>query len=154
MGNNTRAWLILGTFIQALFTAAAAIAHSQSNQASVASDREVPAWNNTLTFVALGFMSASIGLQGIMGKRVNSQFATTVVLTTVWCELMSDPKLFVVNRRVITRDHKVIAVFALFLGGFVGRALIDQIGSAGTLGVGAGIKVLISLSWMWIPGKA
>ena len=152
MGNNTRAWLVLGTIIQALFTAAAAIAHWQSGQGSVSNEREQPAWSNTLTFVALGFMSASIGLQGIMGKRINSQFATTVVLTTVWCELMSDPKLFQFNRRVITRDHKFIAVFALFLGGFVGRALIDQIGSAGTLGVGAGIKTLIAVSWLWIPG--
>lgn len=76
----------------------------------------------------------------------------TVVLTTVWCELMSDPKLFV-RKAVITRDHRVLAVFALFIGGFVGRALLDQIGSAGALGIGTGIRFLIALIWLVMPAK-
>ncbi|KAI0077581.1 hypothetical protein K474DRAFT_1661506, partial [Panus rudis PR-1116 ss-1] len=85
IGPKTRAWLFLGTFIQALFTMAAAISLWKSGQPSIADDRGDPAWSNALTFVAVGFLSASVGLQGIMGKRVNTQFATTVVLTTVWC---------------------------------------------------------------------
>ena len=77
MGAKTRAWLALGTFIQALFTMAAALCAWKSGQGSVAEIRGNPAWTNALTFAALGFISASLGLQGIMGKRVNSQFATT-----------------------------------------------------------------------------
>ncbi|KZT68923.1 hypothetical protein DAEQUDRAFT_727349 [Daedalea quercina L-15889] len=153
MGPQTRAWLMLGTFIQALFTMAAALAAWKSGQISVATDRFNPAWTNALTFVAVGFMSASVGLQGIMGKRVNTQFATTVVLTTVWCELMADPKLFKWNHWIISRDHKVIAIFALFLGGFVGRALVDQIGAAGTLGVGCGIRTIVAVWWLFVPSK-
>ena len=76
-----------------------------------------------------------------------------MVLTTVWCELLSDPNLFRA-RRVLTRDHRFIAVFSLFLGGFVGRALLDQIGSAGALGVGTGMRALIMLAWIAVPGKA
>lgn len=74
------------------------------------------------------------------------------MLTTVWCELMADPKLF---RRglVITRDHKFIAVFSLFLGGFVGRAVLDQVGSKGAFGVGCGIRVLIAFGWLFVPAK-
>jgi len=153
MGAKTRAWLCLGTFIQALFTMAAAVAISQSNQSSIADNRGDLAWTNVLGFIAIGFMSASVGLQGIMGKRVNTQFATTVVLTTVWCELMSDPKLFQFRLGVISRDHKLIAIVALFAGGFLGRALIDAIGSAGTLGVGTGLRVIIALWWLFVPGK-
>ncbi len=77
MGPKSRAWLFLGTLIQALFTMAAAIAAWKSGQGSIAEIRGNPAWTNALTFVAVGFMSASLGLQGIMGKRVNTQFATT-----------------------------------------------------------------------------
>ncbi|OCH88541.1 hypothetical protein OBBRIDRAFT_795162 [Obba rivulosa] len=154
MGPKSRAWLFLGTMIQALFTMAAALAAWKSGQGSVADNRGDPAWTNALTFVALGFMSASMGLQGIMGKRVNTQFATTIVLTTVWCELMADPKLFRLNHRVISRDHKVIGILALFVGGFVGRALIDAIGSPGTLGIGCGMRVLIAAWWLVVPGKA
>jgi hypothetical protein len=74
------------------------------------------------------------------------------VLTTVWVELMADPKLFYAQK-VITRDHKLIAASALLTGGFVGRALLGQIGAASTLGVGTGIRVLIAFSWIVVPGK-
>ena len=77
MGSNTRAWLFLGTMIQALFTMAAALTVWKGGQGSIAGFRGEPAWTNALSFVALGFASATVGLQGIMGKRVNSQFATT-----------------------------------------------------------------------------
>ncbi|THH23279.1 hypothetical protein EUX98_g7897 [Antrodiella citrinella] len=154
MGAKTRAWLCLGTFIQALFTMAAAISVWKSHQGSIADERSNPAWTNVFTFVTVGFMSASLGLQGIMGKRVNTQFATTIVLTTVWCELMADPKLFQLRLGVISRNHKLIAIFSLFTGGFVGRALIDSIGSAGTLGVGTGMRLLIAFWWLFVPAKS
>lgn len=153
MGCKTRAWLALGTFIQTLFTMAAAIAIWKSGQGSVADVRDNPAWNNTLSFVCIGFMSASMGLQGIMGKRTNTQFTTTVVLTTTWCELMTDPQLFDIRRLVISRDHKIMAIGSLFVGGFLGRALLDAIGSAGTLGVGTGLRFIVSIWWLFVPAK-
>lgn len=76
-----------------------------------------------------------------------------VVLTTVWCELMADPKLFKLNRRVISRDHKIVGIAALFVGGFASRAILQKIGAAGTLGVGTGIRLLISIWWLFVPGK-
>ncbi|EGO03244.1 hypothetical protein SERLA73DRAFT_23921, partial [Serpula lacrymans var. lacrymans S7.3] len=143
IGCKTRAWLVLGTFIQCICTMAAAIAIWKSGQGSVADVRDNPAWSNALSFVCIGFMSASMGLQGIMGKRLNTQFTTTVVLTTTWCELMVEPSLFHIRRLVKSRDHKAVAIVFLFLGGFIGRALLDQIGSAGTLAIGTGIRFII-----------
>jgi len=88
-----------------------------------------------------------------MGKRLNTQFTTTVVLTTTWCELMTEPQLFHWRRLVVSRDHKVLAIVFLFLGGFISRALIDKIGSAGTLGIGTGLRFVITLWWLMIPAK-
>ncbi|KAJ6616494.1 hypothetical protein B0H10DRAFT_1397323 [Mycena sp. CBHHK59/15] len=153
MGPHKRLWLVLATLIQVLLTTAAALTVWQSRQGSIAAVRGDPSWTNTLTFVALAFMSASLGVQGIVGKRLNTQFTTTIVLTTVWVELVTDPRLFNLRQKVITRDHKLIAAVALFFGAFFGRALLAQIGAAGALGVGAGIRLLISLSWIVIPGK-
>ncbi|KAI6104136.1 hypothetical protein F5141DRAFT_1127376 [Pisolithus sp. B1] len=153
IGCKTRLWMTLGTFIQALFTMAAAIAIWKSGQPSVSDSRDDPAWGNVASFVCVGFMSASMGLQGIMGKRLNTQFTTTVVLTTTWCELMTEPQLFHFRRLVRSRDHKVMAILFLFIGGFTGRAILDKIGSAGTLGVGAGVRFLITLSWLFVPVK-
>ena len=139
--------------IQALFTMAAAVTIWQSGQGSIAPNRSSPAWSNTVSFVCLGFMSASMGLQGIMGKKINSQFATTVVLTSVWCELMADPKLFSLRKRVISRDHKILAIFALFLGAFVSRVMVAEIGSSGALGVATGIRFLLAFGWLFVPSK-
>ena len=66
---------------------------------------------------------------------------------------MADPKLFSLKWGVISRDHKIVGIFALFVGGFAGRAILDQIGSAGALGVGTGIRVLIAVWWLFVPGK-
>lgn len=85
LGCKTRLWLALGTFIQTLFTMAAAIAIWQSHQGSVADVRANPAWTNVASFVCVGFLSASMGLQGIMGKRVNTQFTTTGMFQAFFC---------------------------------------------------------------------
>jgi len=153
IGSAKRIWQIAGTLLQALFTMAAAVALWKSGQPSIAENRGNPAWTNTLTFVALTFMSASLGLQGIQGKRLNTQFGTTIVLTTIWVELMSDPHLFNLRRKVVSRDHKTLAVVTLFVGGFCSRALLGQIGSAGTLGIGVGFRILIAISWIFVRGK-
>ncbi|KAI0042609.1 hypothetical protein FA95DRAFT_1499878 [Auriscalpium vulgare] len=153
IGARTRAWLVLGTFMQALLTMGGAIALWKSGQGSVASDRGNPSWTNACTYAALGLISASMGLQGIMGKRVNTQFATTIVLTTVWCELMADPKLFMMRRWIPSRDHKVMGIVALFIGGFTSRAILQSIGSPAALGIGTGLRVLIAASWLFVPGK-
>jgi len=152
IGAKTRGWLFLGTFFQALLTMGAAISLWKSGQGSVASARSEPAWTSAGTYACLALMSMSMGLQGIMGKRVNTQFATTIVLTTVWCELMADPKLFV-GRRVTSRDHKVLAVTSVFVGGFCSRAILQAIGSPASLGIGTGLRVLLAFSWFFVPGK-
>lgn len=76
------------------------------------------------------------------------------MLTTVWCELMADPKLFQFKKLIISRDHKVLAVFALFIGGLVSRAILQEISAAGTLGVGCGMRVIIAVMWLFVPAKA
>lgn len=77
LGNKSRQWLMLGTFIQSLFTMAAALTIWKSGEASVADNRGDAIWSNALAFVTIAFLSASVGLQGIMAKRVGTQFTTT-----------------------------------------------------------------------------
>lgn len=77
-----------------------------------------------------------------------------VVLTTIWVELMSDPRLFNLRRKVASRDHKILAAVTLFVGGFCSRALLGQIGSAGTLGIGVGLRIFIAISWIFVRGKS
>jgi hypothetical protein len=91
-----------------------------------------------------------ISLSSFPGRRVLT--GGQVVLTTVWCELMADPKLFV-SRPVPSRDHKMLGIAALFVGGFCSRAILQAIGSPASLGIGAGLRVVIALSWFFVPAK-
>jgi uncharacterized membrane protein YoaK (UPF0700 family) len=153
VGPHKRLWLMAGTFIQALLTMAGAVALWQSGQPALADARDDAAWTNALSFVGLAFISASLGVQGILGKRLNTQFGTSIVLTTVWVELMTDPRLFRLKQKVMSRDHRLIAAVSLFLGAFVGRAILFKLGTGGTLGVGVGFRVLICFSWIFVPSK-
>ncbi|KIK78675.1 hypothetical protein PAXRUDRAFT_834483, partial [Paxillus rubicundulus Ve08.2h10] len=103
IGYSTRFWMCIGTFLQALLTMGAAITSWQSGAPTFAEANSGPAWKTPLSFACLGFMSASMGLQGVMAKRLNTQFSTTVVLTSIWVELISEPKLFHLRRLVIER---------------------------------------------------
>ena len=75
------------------------------------------------------------------------------MLTTVWVELMTDPSLLNLRKRVATRDVRLIAAGSLFLGAFIGRAILAAVGYPGTLGVAVGLRVLISLSWAFVDTK-
>jgi MFS family permease len=77
IGAKTRLWLMLGTFLQALMSMAAAIAIRKSGEPSFEGVNGAPAWTTPAAFVGVGFMSASFGLQGIMAKRLNTSFTTT-----------------------------------------------------------------------------
>lgn len=163
IGPLKRIWLISGTLLQALLTLAAVV--------TIWCNGDHPASSiNPLSFVALAFISASLGVQGIQGKRLNTQFGTTsayaqlksgvicinavstVVLTSVWIELVSDPGLFKLRQKVASRDHKVMAAASLFVGAFCGMVLVGKIGVAGTLGVAVGVRVLIATSWIFVGG--
>ncbi|KAK7034657.1 hypothetical protein VNI00_012299 [Paramarasmius palmivorus] len=152
-GPHKRAYTVINSFTATLFNMAAAICIWQSGEIGIAESRVTPAWTKPLSFAAIGFMSASLGMQGFQGKRLNTQFATCVVLTTVWVELMTDPGLFKLRQKVISRDHKVIAAFSLFLGAFIARAILYKIGPAGCLGIATGIRLLITISWFFVPAK-
>lgn len=70
-----------------------------SNQASFATDRGDVAWADVPGLVGLGLMSANMGLQGIVAKRLNTHYGTSVVLTTIWCELVADPGLLRLHKQ-------------------------------------------------------
>ncbi|KAJ7698603.1 hypothetical protein B0H17DRAFT_927079 [Mycena rosella] len=152
IGAQTRVWLVSGTVAQAVFTLVAGICIQESGQGSVAVVRGEPSWTNGLTSVGLALMAASLGLQGIMSKRLNTHFSTTVVLTAVWVELVTDPQLFR-RRRIASRDHRVLALLSLFAGAFGARVLLGQIGAAAALGFGAGVRLVIAAAWCFVRGK-
>lgn len=85
MGRKSRAWLVLGTLIQALFTMSAALALWTSEEGSVADSRGDPFWTDALSFICVSFLSLSLGLQGIMAKGLETPFSATSMYPFAIC---------------------------------------------------------------------
>ncbi|TRM60330.1 hypothetical protein BD626DRAFT_407694 [Schizophyllum amplum] len=158
MGPRSRGWLWLGTMLQALLTMAAGVAGWKSNQGypGISDDRfqAGPAWDDAVSFICLGFISASMGLQGIQAISV------AVPLTTTWCELVASRVYFAYTNgiRPETNGRLVFNVlhdrFYLSAGALMARGLVFRIGSPGALGVGVGIRILTAFSFSSSPGRA
>lgn len=89
LGPKSRIWLISATLVQALCTTAAALTIWRNAQPSVTNERSEIVWTGTLAFVCVAFMSASVGLQGIMAKRLGTQFTTTGECSSISCTFQS-----------------------------------------------------------------
>lgn len=152
-GPRRRAWLFIATLMTAFFSLAASLLARASRDGVFSNDRGDAGWTDAFGFAALGFASASMGLQAVVGTRLNSHYSTSVVFTTIWVQVINDPNLLKFNKRVAARDNKLLAVLFLLLGGIVGRALMNTIGESSTLVIGAGIRVLIALSWLFVPAE-
>ncbi|BGP03063.1 hypothetical protein RTBOTA2_005682 [Rhodotorula toruloides] len=150
VGPKRRWWIMTATFIMALFTMAAALCAHFSYEPSVAEFRTNASWQNARGMAALAFASASLGLQGIVAKRLNTAFGVSLVLTTVWVELVNDPKLFVA-KYVKSRDHRIFAVFFAFLGGLCSAGIVFASSSAVAFAACTGIRLVSVLSWLLVP---
>lgn len=148
IGSHKRGWLVAGTLIQAALTLCSAYAFWQIERRPLVS---IAALDTVQHFIGVACLSASLGVQGIMARRLGTQFSTTIVLTAIFVELVADPSLFQVTRPVRSRDQKWLAVFSLFLGVVVGRLILGQLGTSWTIGVGVVIRIVIAVSWLFIP---
>lgn len=81
-GAKRRAWLFLATMASALLTLAGCLFANASQDGVFASDRGSPAWTDAFGYAALGCISASMGLQAVVGTRLGSHFATCAVPCT------------------------------------------------------------------------
>ncbi|KAB5590433.1 hypothetical protein CTheo_6125 [Ceratobasidium theobromae] len=137
---RTRLWLVVGTLFQALLLVGAAIA----------SIHDATPWSSIAGFSALALMSVSMGMQGVMAHRMGSGFGATVVLSSLWVELVGSPGGF------RWREYRGVRVYTILLfiaGGLVGAVLRDAgvLGVSNALFVGAGMRALIALSWIFVP---
>ncbi|KIY63419.1 hypothetical protein CYLTODRAFT_360010 [Cylindrobasidium torrendii FP15055 ss-10] len=157
IGVRTRGWMWLGTMVQAALTAAYVFA-SAVNQGypGISDDRfkAGPAWDDAVSFVCLGLMSASMGLQGLMSLRLKTNSGATLPLTTTWIELLGVQALSNPKRLDTARDQRAIGILSVVLGALTARGLIFKLGSPGALGMAAGFRALVAFSWIFVPSES
>ena len=110
-------------------------------------------WKTEIPIALLSFQSAG----QIIGSRVlNLSEIPSVVLTSMLCDLASDPQLVGGWKTNIKRNRRALAFVMILVGAVVGGFISEGSGyMQHVLWVAGGLKVLITAAWMlWPSNKA
>lgn len=104
-----------------------------------------------IELIPLAFLAFQSGGQMVTSRILGFSEVPTTVLTSVYCDLASDPKILAPWRDNIKRNRRVFAVVSLLIGGIVGGWLSKSKGGmSSALWMSAAIKYGIAISWsLW-----
>ncbi|KAK1724280.1 hypothetical protein CaCOL14_012763 [Colletotrichum acutatum] len=113
------------------------------------SNHEFKTSENPLVMVPLALLAFQFGGQIVTSRILGYNEVPTNVLTSVYCDLLSDPKLFAPLKENPKRNRRFLAVVLLVLGGIIGGWLQrSQAGMPGALWISGGVKFIIAVAWM------
>lgn len=109
-------------------------------------------WQVLVPIALVAFQAAG---QAVTSRALKFNALTSVVLTSIYCDLFSDANLFAGITQNAERNQRVAAPIALLIGVLGGGLWAKSaFGMAGALWSAAGLKVLIILAWLfWKPAK-
>lgn len=94
----------------------------------------------------LAFQSSG---QIVAGRNLGYNELPTVVLTSVYCDLFSDAKLFTSGiHENPKRNRRALAVVCLFAGAVIGGFMSKEVGLGPALWLAAGIKGVLVICWI------
>jgi len=108
-------------------------------------------WHELCPIALLAFQSAG---QIVASRVLKYNALPTVVLTSLFCDLMSDPDLFTAGLlEDPDRNRRAMGAVLLFVGATISGAVMKtSIGYAGALWIATGIKGAMVLAWLvWKP---
>ncbi|GKT96632.1 DUF1275 domain protein [Colletotrichum tofieldiae] len=113
------------------------------------SNHEFKTSENPLVMVPLALLAFQFGGQIVTSRILGYNEVPTNVLTSVYCDLLSDPKLFAPLKENPKRNRRFLAVVLLVLGGIIGGWLQrSQAGMPGALWISGAVKLIIAIAWM------
>lgn len=137
---------MLSFLIQAIIIVlAAGLVHGGIITSALEDDQSqsVMQWDQEVPIVLLSFQSAG---QIVASRAVGFNEVPTVVITSLLCDLMSDPQLFLMRNE--KRDRRIIAFVLTLVGAVAGGWITKGTGHiAPVLWLSAGIKLLVGLAW-------
>lgn len=102
-----------------------------------------------ITIVPLPMLSFQAGMQSVTARQLGLDEIPTTVLTSVYCDLGNDYKLFVPLKENWKRNRRFSAVVSLVLGAIIGGWLSKtKAGMPAALWMAAGVKFCISITWL------
>jgi len=102
-----------------------------------------------MTLVPLPMLSFQAGMQSVTARQLGLNEIPTTVLTSVYCDLGNDEKLFVGLKDNWRRNRRIAAAVLLILGAIIGGWLSrTKSGMSSGLWMAAGVKICITVSWL------
>lgn len=146
LGARRRGCLMLSFIIQAsiiVITAALVQGGVVSSALDDDASRSLTRWDQEVPIVLLSLQSAG---QIVASRALGFNEIPTVVITSLLCDLMADPKLFLLQNE--KRDRRVIAFVLTLVGAVVGGWVTKATGDiAPILWLAAGIKFIVAFAW-------
>ncbi|KAI2616533.1 hypothetical protein GGR54DRAFT_228690 [Hypoxylon sp. NC1633] len=145
-----RRWVLCASFVlQMLFIAGAAAILTFGPQSPGEDKTEAIDWPVLVPIALVAFQSCG---QAVASRALKYNALTSVVLTSIYCDLFSDAELLAVrnperNRRV---GAPVLLLIGAVLGGLLSRS---PVGAAGVLWIAAAMKLLVVVSWFLWPAE-
>jgi hypothetical protein len=104
-----------------------------------------------LELIPIAFLAFQSGGQVVTSRLLGFNEIPTTVLTSVYCDLISDPDIR--KKENVKRNRRFAAVVMLLLGGITGGWLSRSgVGMSMSLWVAAATKLAIACSWLvWMP---
>ncbi|KAF6829702.1 duf1275 domain protein [Colletotrichum plurivorum] len=141
-----RRWVLCASFaLQTLLCAAAAVILTFGPTAG----KDEIAWNVLVPIALIAFQSCG---QAVTSRALKYNALTSVVLTSIYCDLFSDAELFAVRNS--ERNRRVGAPTLLLIGAIFGGLFAhSSVGIAGALWTASVMKFFIVLSWFLWPSE-
>ena len=142
-----RRWVLCASFAaQTLLTVSAAVVVTI---APAPKDEGTVGWTVLLPLSLVAFQSCG---QAVTSRALKHNALTSVVLTSIYCDLFSDQELFAL--RNVERNRRAAAPVLLLMGAVVGGLFShSSIGIQGALWTAAGIKAIMVVMWFFWPAE-
>ena len=108
-------------------------------------------WKQAIPIALLSFQSAG---QIVTSRALSLGEIPSVVITSVLCDLASDPQLFVGLPSNAKRNRRILAFFSILVGAVAGGWLTTETGSIQwSLWLSGGLKFVLTTAWLTWPRK-
>jgi hypothetical protein len=134
--------LIISYTFQMLLIAVAAILSTTGQREDTKNGLQ---WRVVVSLAAVAFQSSG---QAVTSRALKYNGLTSVVLTSNYCDLFSDPQLFALSN--IERNRRIAAPVLLLLGACMGGLFAhSDIGLAGALWTAVALKAVAVVAWVF-----
>ena len=145
---RTRLTLITSSILQTVCTIIPAILSSTGLVPANAGDL-IP--DSYIVLMPLSLLAIQSGGQCVLSRVLGYAEIPTVVLTSAYCDIGMDPKLFAGPTKNVKRNRRVGSAVLLILGAWLGGYLTRHGHIGRALWVVAGLKAVMALVWVVWP---